>query len=128
MQRRKMTKERINAMCKDLNAHNYTNIGQVMIRHKMGKHSPVYFQQAGIIWKKDGYWRGLERIHEDRFLKFKKYQSNYFTPSQPTLFTKTKVKVEPKKVVNVEPRKVTSRRKPTLGIVQRLKVLFTGKL
>jgi hypothetical protein len=120
MQRRKMTKERINAMCKDLNAHNYTNIGQVMVRHKMGKHSPVYFQQAGIIWKKDGYWRGLERIHDDRFFKYQKFQSNYFTPSQPTLFTKTKVKVEP--------RKVTHRKKPTLGIVQRLKVLFTGKL
>ena len=128
MQRRKMTKERINAMCKDLNNHNYTNIGQVMVRHKMGKHSPVYFQQAGIIWKKDGYWRGLERIHEDRFLKFKKYQSNYFTPSQPTLFTKTKVKIDPKKVIKVEPRMVTPRKKATLGIVQRLKVLFTGKI
>jgi hypothetical protein len=120
MQRRKMTKERINAMCKDLNAHNYTNIGQVMTRHKMGKHCPVYLQQAGIIWKKNSYWRGMERIHDERLSKFQEYQSNYFTPSQPTLFTKTKVKVEP--------RKVTPRKKPTLGIVQRLKVLFTGKL
>ena len=47
---------------------------------------------------------------------------------QPTLFTKTKVKVEPKKVVAIEPKKVVSRRKPKLGIIQRIKVLFTGKI
>jgi hypothetical protein len=44
------------------------------------------------------------------------------------LFTKTKVKIEPKKVVAIEPKKVVSRRKATLGIIQRFKVLFTGKI
>ena len=132
MQRKRMSKERINALCKDLNSRNYNNMNDAAYAHKMGKQCFVFMQQAGIIWKKDGYWRGMERIHDDRFLKYKKMQSEYYrhknNPSQPTLFTKTKVKVDAKKVIKVEPRKVTHRRKPTLGIVQRLKVLFTGKL
>jgi hypothetical protein len=132
MQRKRMSKERINVLCKDLNSNNYTSITDVMSQHKMGRQSYLFMQQAGILWKKGDYWRGLERIHDDRFLKYQKCQQDYFRPynhpSQPTLFTKTKVKVDPKKVIKVEPRKVTSRTKPTLGIVQRLKVLFTGKL
>lgn len=135
MQRKRMTKERITAFCKDLNANECTNITDFLTLHKMGRSVYVPLKQAGIVWNKDGYWKGLERIHDDRFLRFKKFQSSYYVPyynpkkpSQPTLFTKTKVNVEPKKVVAIEPKKVVSRRKATLGIVQRLKVLFTGKI
>lgn len=135
MQHKRMTKERIAALCKDLNANECTNITDFLTLHKMGRAVYVPLQQAGIIWKKDGYWKGLERLHDDRFFKYKKLHSSYYgrynnpkKPSQPTLFTKTKFKVEPKKVVAIEPKKVVSRKKPTLGIMQRFKVLFTGKI
>ena len=135
MQHKRMTKERIVLLCKDLNANKCTNITDFLTLHKMGRSVYVPLKQAGIVWKKDGYWKGLERIHDDRFLKYKKLNSSYYVPyynpkkiSQPTLFTKTKVKVEPKKVVAIEPKKVVSRKRPTLGIIQRFKVLFTGKI
>jgi hypothetical protein len=138
MQRKRMTKERITALCKDLNENKCTNIADFLGHHKMGRAIYVQLEKAGIIWNKDGYWKGLERIHDDRFLKYKKLHSSYYAhynkinypkkPSQPTLFTKTKVKVEPKKEVKIQPKKVVSRRKPTLGIIQRFKVLFTGKI
>ena len=135
MQRKRMTKERITAFCKDLNANECTNITDFLTLHKMGRSVYVPLKQAGIVWNKDGYWKGLERIHDDRFLKYKKLHSSYYAhyynqknPSQPTLFTKTKVKVDPKKVIKIEPKKVTTRKRPTLGIIQRFKVLFTGKI
>jgi hypothetical protein len=132
MQRKRITKERISALCKDLNSKKYTSLNDAACVHRMGKQSCLFMAQAGILWKKDGYWRGMERIHDDRFLNYQKLQSAYYKkknhPSQPTLFTKTKVKIEPKKVVAIESKKVVSRRKATLGIVQRLKVLFTGKI
>lgn len=132
MQRKKMTKERITILCKNLNAQNCTNITDFLTLHKMGRTNYASLQKAGIIWKKDGYWKGLERIHDDRFFKYQKLQKQSYKemnhPIQPTLFSKTKVKVDPKKVVAIEPKKVTTRKKPTLGIVQRLKVLFTGKI
>lgn len=127
-----MTKERISILCKNLNAQNCTNIVDFLNVQKMSKTYYVALKQAGIIWKEDDYWRGMERIHDDRFFRFKKLQSEYHkgvtNKKQLTLFTKTKVKVEPKKEVKIEPKKVVSRRKPTLGIIQRFKVLFTGKI
>ena len=132
MQRKKMTKERITILCKNLNSQNCTNITDFLTLHKMGRTNYVSLQKAGIIWKKDGYWKGLERIHDDRFFKYQKLQKQSYKemnhPIQPTLFSKTKVKVNPKKVVAIEPKKVTTRKKPTLGIIQRFKVLFTGKI
>lgn len=132
MQRKKMTKERITILCKNLNSQNCTNITDFLTLHKMGRTNYVSLQKAGIIWKKDGYWKGLERIHDDRFFKYQKLQKQSYKemnhPIQPTLFTKTKVKIEPKKIVAIEPKKVTTRKKPTLGIIQRFKVLFTGKI
>ena len=132
MKRKKITKERITVFCKNLNARNCTNITDFLTLHKMGRTNYRSLQQAGIIWKKDGCWKGLERIHDDRFIKYQKLQKQSYKEMnhsvQPTLFTKTKVKVEPKKVVAIEPKKVLTRKRPTLGIIQRFKVLFTGKI
>jgi hypothetical protein len=130
--------KRLTELCKLINSNHYTNLNDVMTHLAMSKSYYAPLKKSKIVYKKDGYYRAAERLTQGKLdelvklckLSNKKYNSKLYKSnlSQPNLFTETKVKVDPKKVIKVEPRKVTHRRKPTLGIVQRLKVLFTGKL
>jgi hypothetical protein len=130
--------KRLTELCKLINSNHYTNLNDVMTHLAMSKSYYAPLKKSKIVYKKDGYYRAAERLTQGKLdelvklckLSNKKYNSKLYksNPSQPTLFTKTKVKIEPKKVVAIESKKVVSRRKATLGIVQRLKVLFTGKI
>lgn len=121
-----MTKSRIVDICKDINSKKYTTTDDIANHHKIGKYFPKVFSDAGLIWKENGYYKAMQRVSDERFNTFNNKKRIYYKTlikqiPQPTLFdSKKSMKAKPKKVVN-----------PTLkkfGIIQRVKILFTGKV
>lgn len=124
--------KRIIEVCNYVNSNKVYNPTIVARELKMASWHMQILKDLGVIYKVDKQYFAMKKIHQSKLDEFissaKRYRMKNFKSNQPTLFTKTKVKVEPKKIVAIEPKKITTRKKPTLGIIQRFKVLFTGKI
>jgi hypothetical protein len=120
---RKSMHKRLTMLCKKLNSENRTNLSNVLSELKIGLAYHPALQKSKIVYKVDSYWRGSERLTDNKLNEFislmkadiKKRNSHNVKGQSTITFPKsnnTSKKVKIKKI----------------GLIQRFKILLTGKL
>ena len=118
---------RLLKLCNHLNNNNEKSINDVATFFKIGKWYMTVAKNVGIIYYENGYWKGCQRLTDQRLNKFMDECKNYTkkTINKREKFDQCLIefpKVKQAKIIH----KLNPVQKPSL--IKRIKFLFTGQL
>jgi len=123
--------KRISQLCNYLNENNITDYSVASHTFKIGRWYFVTMRKSGIIWKEDNYWRGTQRLTEQRLDKFvelsKAYHKRYIKKEIKQCEIKFP-KLTPQVTQQVAPPVAKTRKLRKVSLIKRIKFLFTGKI
>lgn len=120
---RKLMHKRLTELCKKLNQSNYTNLSNALSELNMGK---TYFNalvKSKIVFKINGYWKGSERLTENKLNEFVLISRRNITKINSRIIKGQSTIKFPK--VNTTNKKLNIKK---IDFIQRLKILLTGHL
>ncbi len=126
--------KRISELCHFLNNNSITNYQTASDKFRIARWHMNILKKSGIIFKEGDYWKGAERLTEQRLDKFvelcRDYSRNNF--SKPKYIKQCEIKF-PKSTTQVTPQVIPPVAKKTkrlrkVSFIKRIKFLFTGKL
>jgi hypothetical protein len=118
---------RLRELCNYLNNNNETSAARIASKLKMGRWYMTMAKNVGIIYYENGYWKGCQRLTDERLNKFIEISREYHKRqnNKNKLLEQCSIefpKLKEAKVIN----KSKPFKKPTL--IKRIKFLFTGQL
>ena len=118
---------RLRELCNYLNNNNETSAARIASKLKMGRWYMTMAKNVGIIYYEIGYWKGCQRLTDERLNKFIEISREYHKRqnNKNKLLEQCSIefpKLKEAKVIN----KSKPVKKPTL--IKRIKFLFTGQL
>lgn len=123
--------KRISELCQFLNSNSIKNYGIASNKFQIAQWHFVVMQQAGIIWKENDCWKGVERLTQqrlDKFVEFSKAYHKRFNNKQIKQCVIKFPKSTPQVTQQVTPPVAKkTRRLRKVSFIKRIKFLFTGK-
>jgi hypothetical protein len=118
---------RLSKLCHHLNNNQEKSINDVAAFLKIGKWYMTVAKNVGIVYYENGYWKGCQRLTDQRLNKFMDECKNYSkrTIRKSKKFDQCSIEFPKMKEAKVM-QKSKPVQKPTL--IKRIKFLFTGKI
>jgi len=131
---RALMHKRISELCRFLNNNSVTNYQTSSDKFKIARWHMTMLTKSGIIFKEGDYWKGAERLTEQRLDKFvelcRDYSRNYFRKSKLVKQCEIKFPKSTPQVTQQDSPPVAkkTRRLRKVSLIKRIKFLFSGKL
>lgn len=130
---RALMHKRISELCRFLNDNSITNYQVSSDKFKIARWHMTVLTKSGIIFKEGNYWKGAERLTEQRLDKFvelcREYTRNHF--NKPKYLKQCEIKF-PKSTSQVTQQVAhpvaKTRKLRKVSLIKRIKFLFTGKI
>ena len=130
---RALMHKRISELCRFLNDNSITNYQVSSDKFKIARWHMTVLTKSGIIFKEGNYWKGAERLTQQRLDKFvelcREYQRENL--NKPKVVGQVKIKF-PKSTAQVTDQVTApvakTRKLRKVSLIKRIKFLFTGKI